>query len=108
MTFPPQKSFGEFIAERYGPKWVYAQRASDRLKSRYPDSVVITPKQQRQLAADYKREWGAEYDKASWQALCALRSARRCLAFYGSTALDEVNLAHTLYGDGYALKHRWL
>ena len=90
-----QKSFGDFVKERYGSKWVYAQRASERIKSRYPDSVVITPKYQRQLAADYKREWGREHDLPVWEALCALRSARGCLAFYGSTALAEVEKAIT-------------
>jgi hypothetical protein len=76
VNFPVQKSFGAFIAERFGPKWVYAQRASDRIARQYPGSVVITPKQQRQLAADYKREWGEEYSPASWNALCALRCIR--------------------------------
>jgi hypothetical protein len=82
MTFLVQKSFGEFIVERYGPKWVYAQRTSDRLKARYPDSVVITPKQQRQLAVDYKREWGQEYDRSAWFALCALRAAKQAISLH--------------------------
>ena len=53
-----QKSFGDFVAERYGPKWVYAQRATDRLRSQYPNSVVITPKHQKQLKVDYAKAWG--------------------------------------------------
>lgn len=79
MTFPAQKSFGEFVADRYGPKWVYAQRSSERIARQYPNAVVITPKQQRQLSADYKREWGAEYDPARWKALCVLRQIREHL-----------------------------
>lgn len=76
MTFPAQKTFGEYIAERVGPKWVYANRTTDRLCSRYPDSIVILPKQQHQLAADYKREWGEEYNVPAWKALCALRHVK--------------------------------
>lgn len=71
---PAQKSFGAFIAERYGTKWVYAQRRSERIACQYPDSAVITPKQQRELAADYRRQWGEEYNPAAWLALCALRA----------------------------------
>lgn len=77
IAFPVQKSFGDFIKERVGPKWVYAQRNSERIASRYPGSVVILPKQQRKLAADYKRNWGQEYDKPAWKALCALRAVDR-------------------------------
>lgn len=73
--FPLQKTFGEFIAENYGPKWVFADRATDRLRDRYPNSVVITPKQQRQLHEDYKRLYGREHDPAAWAMLCALRAA---------------------------------
>ena len=79
MTFPAQKTFGEFVADRYGPKWVYAARATDNLRSRYPDSVVITPKYQDHLRRDYAREWGREYDPAFWQMLCALRHCRNII-----------------------------
>lgn len=75
--FPRQKAFGDFIKERYGPKWVYAQRASSRITSQYPDSVVITPKQQRQLAADYRRLYGREHDPAFWAMLCVLREVQK-------------------------------
>lgn len=71
---PQQMSFGDFIKMRHGPKWVYAARATPQLRYRYPDSVVITPKQQRELARDYKAEWGREYDPEYWQMLCALRA----------------------------------
>lgn len=64
----PQKSFGEFTTERFGPNWVYAARSTEALRARYnkPDcpAVVITPKQQRQFAADYKAQWGRENDAA--------------------------------------------
>lgn len=75
----PQKSFGQFIADRYGPKWVYAAKRSERIARQYPQSVVITPKQQRQLAVDYAKEWGREYDPVFWQMLCALRAALEAL-----------------------------
>lgn len=80
-AFPKQKSFGAFISERYGPKWVYAHRRSERLAYRYPNSTVITPKQQRELARDYRREWGEEYSPAAWQALCALRAISKDIMF---------------------------
>lgn len=51
-AFPVQQTFGQFIAARVGPRWVYAQRNSDRIKSQYPGSAVILPKQQRELRAD--------------------------------------------------------
>lgn len=68
-----QLSFGQFIELHVGTKWVYAQRNSARIKSQYPNAIVILPKQQRELAAAYKKEWGKEYDKPAWLALCALR-----------------------------------
>jgi len=74
MTFPAQKTFGEFIKERVGPKWVYAAQRSKRIAAQYPGSKVILPQQQRQIAKDYKREWGEEYNPAAWMALCALRA----------------------------------
>ena len=76
MTFEVQKSFGDFIKERVGPKWVYVQRNSDRIAGQYPNSAIILPKQQRELAIEYKKEWGAEYDRAAWFALCALRATK--------------------------------
>lgn len=82
-----QKTFGAFIAERYGPKWVYAHRRSDRIAHQYPNSAVITPKQQRDLARDYKTEWGREHDPEFWQMLCALRNNRLMLyAWKGARA----------------------
>lgn len=83
MTFPAQKSFGAYITERVGPKWVYAKRTTDRLTAQYPGSVVILPKQQKQLAKGYKREWGAEYDTPAWMALCALRATTNQLDYAG-------------------------
>lgn len=68
-----QKSFGEFVSDRYGPKWVYAARRSERIARQYPNSTVITPKQQRQLKIDYARFWGREHDQPFWLMLCALR-----------------------------------
>lgn len=79
MSIPIQKTFGEFIKARFGPKWVYAARRSPRLAAKYPDSVVITPKQQAQLRRDYAAQWGREYDPPYWQMLCALREARDAL-----------------------------
>lgn len=77
MTLP-QKSFGEFVTERHGRNWVYAARMTDRIAARYnkPDcpAVVITPKQQKQLAVDYKVQWGREHDPEFWAMLCALRA----------------------------------
>lgn len=97
MTFPVQKSFGDFIRERHGRNWVYAARArsTPRILAQYqkynPETgeheppVVITPKQQRKLKTDYKREWGEEYNPAAWKALCALRYIKMELETAGST-----------------------
>lgn len=94
-AFPKQKSFGEFTRERFGSNWVFAHRATDRIRARYNKNdcpvVVITPKQQKQLHADYKREWGAEYDSPAWQALCALKSARLML-YAWKAARKNMNL----------------
>lgn len=87
MTFPIQKTFGDFIRERHGSNWVYAARTSSDLLARHykPDKpvVVITPKMQRQLAADYAKEWGREHDVQFWQMLCALRVTERMLRACG-------------------------
>lgn len=76
MTFPIQKTFGDFVRERHGPNWVYAARTSPGLLARHnkPDQpvVVIAPKMQRQLAADYAKQWGREHDVQYWQMMCAL------------------------------------
>lgn len=99
MTFPTQKTFGQFIAERVGPKWVYAKRTTDQIRSMYPGAAVILPKQQRQLAADYKREWGAEYDAPAWKALCALRAVSEQVDFCGfdsRTKLMVINAIEAL------------
>src|ERR1700719_3010760 len=73
-----QKTFGAFMRERVGLNWVYAARCTDSIRARYnkPDCpvVVITPKQQKQLRADYEREWGGEYDPQYWAMLSALRA----------------------------------
>lgn len=84
MAQQEQKSFGDFTAERFGRNWVYAVRMTDRIRSQYakwnPETeqheppVVITPKQQRQLKADYEREYGREHDPQLWTAICALRA----------------------------------
>jgi hypothetical protein len=71
-----QKTFGEFVSDRFGPKWVYACRRTDRLSAQYPGSVVITPKAQKELRDDYRRVWGREYDPEFWAMLCALRAIR--------------------------------
>lgn len=91
MTFPIQKSFGDFIRERHGPNWVYAARSTPDLLARHfkPDKpvVVITPKMQRALATDYAKKWGREYDVQFWEMLCALREAAgmmRACGFQGS------------------------
>lgn len=68
-----QLSFGQFIALHVGAKWVYAHRRSERITRQYPGAIVILPKQQRELGTAYKKEWGKEYDKPAWMALCALR-----------------------------------
>lgn len=79
-----QKSFGEFIRERYGRNWVYAARSTPRIMAQYrkynPDTgeheppAVITPKQQRQLKIDYAKAWGREHDPQYWQMLTVLRN----------------------------------
>lgn len=84
MQQPQQKTFGDFIKERFGRNWVYSARATDAIKARYtkynPETgnheppAVITPKQQKQLAADYAKEWGREHDPEFWTAVCALRA----------------------------------
>lgn len=93
MTFPAQKSFGDFIRERHGRNWVYAARSTPRILAQYqkynPDTgeheppALITPKQQRELAVTYKREWGEEYNPAAWMALCALRAVSTQVDFCG-------------------------
>lgn len=44
MTFPTQKSFGDFTRERFGPNWVFAARSTDRLCAKYDknDCPVVT------------------------------------------------------------------
>lgn len=73
-----QKTFGDFIKERFGSNWVYARRSTPALQARYnkPDCpvIVIMPKQQKQLKDDYAREWGREYDPQYWAMLSALRA----------------------------------
>lgn len=74
MTFPAQKSFGEFTRERFGSNWVYGRSKNQESFARNGErQTVITKKEQRQLHADYKREWGAEYDAPAWRpfARCA-------------------------------------
>jgi hypothetical protein len=87
-----QKSFGAFIKERFGPNWVYAARCTDNIRARYnkPDCpvVVITPKQQKQLKADYEREWGREYDPQYWAMLSTLRAIH---AHAANTRQNPVN-----------------
>lgn len=96
QNFPPQKSFGDFVRERYGPNWVYANRSTPHLHDRYdkPDcpAVVITPKQQRQLKDNYAKEWGREHDPAFWAMLCALRLAAAELVLTDETR-EAVKLA---------------
>lgn len=97
VSFPEQKRFGKFVADRYGKKWVYAHRASDRIKTRYPGAAIITPKQQRQLRADYKREWGEEYSPAAWHALVALRAVEATLVRCSeklAVQADVVSMVH--------------
>ena len=71
---PAQKTFGEFVADRSGPKWVYACRRTDRLSAQYPGSAVITPKAQRELRDDYRRAWGRSMILSSGQ--CQARCER--------------------------------
>jgi hypothetical protein len=71
----PQKTFGEFTAERFGPYWVYARAGTVSYARNGERQTVITPKEQRQLAADYKAAWGREYDAEFWAMVCALRAA---------------------------------
>lgn len=95
MTFPAQKSFGDFIRERHGRNWVYAARSTPRILAQYqkynPDTgeheppVVITPKQQRQLKIDYAKAWGREHDPQYWQMLCALRDIVALHRKYGNS-----------------------
>lgn len=74
MTFPIQKSLGDFTHERFGPNWVYGRSKKQESFGRNGErQTVITKKEQRRLHADYKREWGAEHDLPAWRALCALR-----------------------------------
>jgi hypothetical protein len=92
MTFPIQKSLGDFIRERHGANWVYAARTSPDLLARHykPDKpvAVITPKMQRQLAADYAKVWGREYDVQFWKMLCALRATEAMLRACGFQQSD--------------------
>lgn len=89
MTFPVQKSFGEFTRERFGPNWVYGHSKKQICYARNGErQTVITPKEQRQLHADYKREWGDEYNEPQWKALCALRHAK--------LDMDTAGIAHRM------------
>jgi hypothetical protein len=85
-----QKSFGDFTRERFGPNWVYAHHSTPRIRAQYdkPDCpvVVITPKQQQKLRADYKIEWGRENDLELWTAICALRDIVKLNATYSEIA----------------------
>ena len=81
MTVPTQKTFGEFISERFGRNWVYAAHMTPQIAARYgADVVVLTPALQRRLKDDYAREWGRANDPVFWQMLCALRDCRERLA----------------------------
>lgn len=94
MTFPAQKSFGDFTRERFGPNWVYGHSKKQISFARNGErQTVITKKEQRQLHADYKREWSREYDAPAWQALCALRTAKQVMEFQG------VHLARSSYDE---------
>lgn len=100
MTFPEQKSFGDFIRERHGPNWVYAKRTTPNLLARHNKSdqpvVVITPKMQAALAVDYAKVWGREHDVQFWQMLCALRATEgmlRACGFLKSDTYDMVMAA---------------
>lgn len=80
-----QKSFGDFIRERYGRNWVYAARSTPRILAQHqkynPETneheppTIITPKQQRQLKIDYAKAWGREHDPQYWHMLVALRQS---------------------------------
>lgn len=75
-------SFGEFIAQRYGPKWVYAARNSAALRRQYGRDVrVILPREQERLREDYHRLYGRERDEAHWRMLCALRAVTQQLDY---------------------------
>lgn len=71
----PQKSFGEFTSDRFGPNWVYGRSKNQESFSRDGRrQTVITKSEQAQLTADYKAAWGREYDPEFWAMLCALRA----------------------------------
>lgn len=101
MTFPAQKSFGDFIRERHGSNWVYAKRASPALLARHhkPGTVIITPRMQRQLAADYAKVWGREYDVQFWEMLCALRATESMLRACGFQKSDTYALVAAALDD---------
>lgn len=82
-----QKSFGEFTTERFGPNWVYARAGTVSYARNGERQTVITPKEQRQLAADYKVQWGRERDPEFWAMICALRQIHATAASVSAKAL---------------------
>lgn len=103
ISFPDQKTFAEFTRERHGPNWVYATRTSPDLLARHykPDEpvVVITPKMQRALAADYAKVWGREYDVQFWKMLCALRATEIMLRACGFQQSDAYAMVVAALAD---------
>lgn len=97
---PLQKSFGDFVKDRFGPNWVFSARDTPALHARYdkPDRpvVVITPKQQRLLKIDYHREWGRECDSEYWHMLSALREARAHLSGAALASVEDAIKAATV------------
>lgn len=90
MIFPAQKTFDDFTRERFGPNWVYGRSKNQESFARNGErQTVITKKEQRQLHADYKREWGEEHNLPAWKALCALRCAKRELDVIGETHMSD-------------------
>lgn len=96
----PQKSFGEFTAERFGPNWVYGRSKTQESFARNgARQTAITKKEQEALKCDYKAQWGREYDPEFWAMLCALRQIQvhargnECPAGVATTAYDALKAA---------------
>lgn len=74
MTTP---TFGDFMRDKVGKNYVIAPRASDGLRARYGDDVVVvTPARNRALTQEYRALYGDPYDAVRAEMYRTLREFR--------------------------------